>query len=159
MNTTNQYIPYLPPPSRPSTVETTPLATPKPPTPPTPPLPCSCLPSPYFSGASCPPHPSSHHPFSLHYPDISPTLFDQYWPPPGQRRHKKHHSLPLGGPQKLLFFQSRVTKKIKLQSSTSLAAFTPGKSKVAFTSSPLTMVLHPPPPVCTQDPLLCMGIN
>ena len=33
----------------------------------------------------------------------------------------------LGGPQKLNFFQSRVTKKSKLQSSTSLAAFTPRK--------------------------------
>jgi len=33
----------------------------------------------------------------------------------------------IGGPQKLHFFQSGVTKKTKLQSSTSLAAFTPGK--------------------------------
>jgi len=38
-----------------------------------------------------------------------------------------HTYLMLGGPQKLNFFQSRVTKKSKLQSSTSLAAFTPGK--------------------------------
>ncbi len=37
------------------------------------------------------------------------------------------HGLELGGPQELLFFNHESQKKTKLQSSTSLAAFTPGK--------------------------------
>jgi hypothetical protein len=50
-----------------------------------------------------------------------------------------HGVPPVGGPQKLLFFQTRVTKKTKLQSSTSLAAFTPGKKSESKS-------LLPPPP-------------
>jgi hypothetical protein len=66
--------------------------------------------------------------------------------------------LMLGGPQKLHFFQSRVTQKTKLQSSTSLAAFTPGKVSRFYLLPPHNGA-PPSPPVCTQDPSPCMGIN
>ena len=59
------------------------------------------------------------------------------------------------------FFQSRVTKKTKLQSSTSLAAFTPRKkAKVSrFYLLPPHNGDAPSPTPCTLYPLPCMGIN
>ncbi len=51
-------------------------------------------------------------------------------------RQRARATSAVGGPQKLLFFNHKSQKKTKLQSSTSLAAFTPGKkseSKAAIT--------------------------
>jgi hypothetical protein len=80
----------------------------------------------------------------------------------GQVAHKPgrkgHDIFKVGDPQKLLFFQLRVTKKTKLQSSKSLAIF-PARMRtfLQLPSPPLKMAefaMHPPPHPCTLYPPL-----